>query len=221
MTLSDHKLILIDGLIRVGLPETLKLTATSLVCALTVGIVLGIVRSFKIPVLDRILGIYAQVSRGVPVMIILLFLYATLPSGTPYWTAVLTIVIVEGAYMMEIFKGGVLSIDHGQWEAAKAMSLSLPATLVNVVIPQVLLVTLPAIIGQTVMLVKGTSVASVIGCLELTRKAQLLLPMFSSALLVYGYVLLIYFAICRTLTILGTMLEKKVVQRTMGDIHEK
>ena len=78
MGIQDHKVIL-SALIRMGLPQTLKLVAVGLGLALAIGIVLGVIRSFRIPVLDQILGLYAQICRGVPVMIILLFAYAALP----------------------------------------------------------------------------------------------------------------------------------------------
>ncbi|MDL2218472.1 ABC transporter permease subunit, partial [Christensenellaceae bacterium OttesenSCG-928-M15] len=183
------------------------------------GFALGIVRSFKIPVIDQILAVYAQISRGVPIMIILLFIYATIRMGSPYWTSITALVFVEGAYIMEIIKGGMQTVDKGQWEAARAMSLPLPVVLLRIIIPQVMLVSLPALIGQVVLLIKGTVVASTIGCMELTREVSFLLPIYANPLVLYGYVLIIFFILCRVITVIGTRLEKKVVYRIMGDIH--
>ncbi|MCI8549127.1 MAG: ABC transporter permease subunit [Lachnospiraceae bacterium] len=110
-------------------------------------------------------------------------------------------------------------MSKGQWEAAKAMALPLPYTVIRIILPQVLLVCFPAIIGEIVLLVKGTVVASTVGCMEMTREVSYLLPIFAHPLLLYGLVLVVFFIICRIVTIIGTKLEKNVVSKIMGDIH--
>lgn len=219
MTMVDRYTIFVKTLLQKGLPMTLKLIGASLLFALLIGVLFGIVRSFKLPVVDKILGLYAMVCRGIPTIIFLLFFYAYLTYGTQFWISVLSISLVEGAYMMEIVKGGLLSIDKGQWEAARSMSLPLPVTIFNIILPQVLLVTIPALMGQTVMLVKGTAVAATIGCMDVLRRAQLLLPKYSYPLEIYAYVLIIFFVMCHFLTWLGKKLEKTVVERIMGEMN--
>jgi len=219
MTFADRYTIFVETLLMKGLPMTLKLIGVSLLFAMLIGVTFGIVRSMKIPVVDTILGFYASICRGIPTIIFLLFFYAYFTLGTQFWISVLAISLVEGAYMMEIVKGGLLSIDKGQWEAAKSMSLPMHITILNVILPQVLLVTIPALIGQTVMLVKGTSVAATIGCMDVMRRAQLLLPKYSYPLEMYAYVLIIFFVMCHFLTWLGKKLERTVVERIMGEIN--
>ncbi len=150
-------------------------------------------------------------------MVVLLFLFAVMATGTPYSIAVLSISLIQGAYMQEIIKGGIMSVDKGQCEAAKAMSLPVHITLFRIIIPQVMLTTLPALIGQVVLLIKGTSVASTIGCMELTKRGVLAMALYSNALVIYGYILIIFFILCHTLTVIGKQLEKAVVKRIMGD----
>ena len=208
MTMQDRYIIVVKTMLGQGMPMTLKLIGACLLFSLLIGIVFGTIRSLKIPVVDQILGLYAVVCRGIPTIIVLLFFYATLVRGTQFWISVLSISLVEGAYMMEIVKGGFLSVDKGQWEAAKALNLPLIHTIVYIVLPQVMLVTIPALIGQIVMLVKGTSVAATIGCMDVLRRAQLLL---------YAYILVIFFIMCHFLTWLGKRLERTVVKRIMGD----
>lgn len=220
MNINDHKIIL-NVLLKLGLPQTLKLVAISLLLVLVVGILLGIIRSLKIAVIDQVLALYSQICRGIPIMIILLFMYATLPFDTPYWISVSALVFVEGGYIMEIIKGGLLSVDRGQWEAAKSLSLPVPTTLFKIIMPQVLLVTLPAVIGQLVLMVKGTAVASTIGYLELTKQGQMLLSSYSVPLVIYGYVLIIYFILCHTLTMISSKIEKNVIRNIIGDSYEK
>ena len=217
MTMQDRYIIVVKTMLGQGMPMTLKLIGACLLFSLLIGIVFGTIRSLKIPVVDQILGLYAVVCRGIPTIIVLLFFYATLVRGTQFWISVLSISLVEGAYMMEIVKGGFLSVDKGQWEAAKALNLPLIHTIVYIVLPQVMLVTIPALIGQIVMLVKGTSVAATIGCMEVLRRAQLLLPKYSYPLEIYAYILVIFFIMCHFLTWLGKRLERTVVKRIMGD----
>lgn len=216
MTWRDRLLILKTMFVQ-GMPMTLKLIGASLLFALLIGIVLGTVRSLKIPFVDRILGVYALICRGVPTIMILLFFYAYLTRGTQFWIAVLSISLVEGAYMMEIVKGGFLSVDNGQWEAANALGLPRLFTIIHIILPQVMLVVVPALMGQIIMLVKGTSVAATIGCMDVLRRAQLLLPKYSYPLEIYGYILIIFFTMSHLLTLLGKKLEKTVVKSIIGD----
>lgn len=216
MTWADRLLILKTMLVQ-GMPMTLMLIGASLLFTLLIGVILGTLRSMKIPVLDRILGFYALICRGVPTIIILLFFYAYMTKGTQFWIAVLSISLVEGAYMMEIVKGGFLSVDKGQWEAADSLGLPKIYTITHIVLPQVLLVTIPALMGQIVMLVKGTSVAATIGCMDVLRRAQLLLPKYSYPLEIYAYILVIFFVMCHFLTWLGKKLERTVVRKIIGE----
>ena len=213
MTMQDRYIIVVKTMLGQGMPMALKLIGACLLFSLLIGIVFGTIRSLKIPVVDQILGLYAVVCRGIPTIIVLLFFYATLVRGTQFWISVLSISLVEGAYMMEIVKGGFLSVDKGQWEAAKALNLPLIHTIVYIVLPQVMLVTIPALIGQIVMLVKGTSVAATIGCMDVLRRAQLLLPKYSYPLEIYAYILVIFFIMCHFLTWLGKRLERTVWTR--------
>lgn len=219
MTMQDRYTIVVETMLKQGMPMTLKLIFFSLFFAMLIGVVFGVLRSLKIPVLDQILGAYALVFRGIPTIIVLLFFYAFLIRGTQFWISVLSISLVEGAYMMEIIKGGCLSVDKGQWEAAKSLDLPLVHTITHIVLPQVLLVTIPALMGQIVMLVKGTSVAATIGCMDVLRRAQLLLPKYSFPLEIYAYILVIFFIMCHFLTWLGKKLERTVVKRIMGEIN--
>ena len=219
MSLQDHETAIV-ALLRFGLPQTLKLIGVCVILALAIGIALGIIRSFRIPVVDHILGAYAMICRGVPVMVILLFVYSSLFLGTPYWTAVATLTFSESAYVMEIVKGGLWSIDKGQWEAADSLALPKTYTLFKIIIPQVFLITLPALFGQLVLLVKGTSVASTVGVIELTKQGQFLLSSYFQPIVIYGYVLLIFFILCHTLTSISDRLEKNIRRKILGEGHE-
>lgn len=217
MTFDDRVTIVISTLLRQGLPMTLKLIGASLFFALLIGLVFGTLRYFKVPILDQVLGFYGSFFRGVPTIIILLFFYAYLTQGTQFWIAILAISLVEGAYMMEIVKGGFLAVDKGQWEAANSLGIPKLVIITRIILPQVLLVAVPALIGQTVMLIKGTTVAATIGCMDVLRRAQLLLPKYSYPLEIYLYVLIIFFIMNHFIAMLGKNIEQSVVTKIIGD----
>lgn len=117
---------------------------------------------------------------------------------------------------MEIVKGGLFSIDKGQWEAADALALPKAYVVVRIIIPQVFLIILPALFGQLVMLIKGTAVASTVGVIELTKEGQFLLSSFSQPIVIYGYILIIFFVLCHTLSLIGKKIEAGVRKRIIG-----
>ena len=221
MNINDMKIIFVDVLIKQALPLTLQLTLVSFLYSSLIGLILGIIRSFRIPGIDLILELYAQIARAVPEMLILLFLYAYLSKGSVFSISVTAISLIQGAYVMEIIKGSLFSVNPGQWDAARSLSLDTFTTLFNIILPQILLAALPALVGQFVLLIKSTSVASTIGCLELTRRAQLVLPRYPYPLIIYGMVLVIFFMICHALTMMGDKFEKKVAIRIMGNEYER
>lgn len=221
MSLADHSQLFFNVLVRQGLPVTLQLIGGAFVFSCLIGLVCGIIRGLKVPVLSQVVGIYVQVCRGVPDMLVLLFLYAVMTNGSTYTIAVLGISLIQGAYICEIIKGGIFSVDKGQLEAAKSLALPWYTILFRIIIPQVMIVSLPALIGQIVLLIKGTSVASAIGCMELTKRALVAMSGYSNALIVFGYVLIIFFVMCHALTFAGKKLEKYVVQKIKGENYER
>ena len=220
LSLADHKVIIL-ALLRDGLPYTLRLAALALVLSMAIGLVLGIVRSLRIPIVDQILALYSQISRGVPGIVIVFFMYTTLRMHDTFTTALIALTFISAPKIMEIVKNGLFSVNKGQWEAARSLALPMPVTLIKIVIPQVVLITLPGIIGQLILIVKGTPLVSLIGGVELARRAQYLLVLYGHAFFIYGYVLIIYFILCRCLTVLSNKIEKSLVRRIIGENYAK
>lgn len=221
MSLADHSQLFFGILVKQGLPVTLQLIGGSLLLSCLIGLVCGVLSGLRIPVVSQIIFVYVQICRGVPDMLVLLFLYAVMTRGSTYSIAVLGISLIQGAYMSEIIKGGIFSVDKGQIEAAHALALPWYTILGKIIIPQVLIATLPSLIGQLVLLIKGTSVASAIGCMELTKRAIISMSGYSNALIVFGYVLIIFFIMCHTLTWAGKKLEKYFTEKIRGGNYER
>lgn len=199
-----------------GMVDTLKLVGMSLGLAVGVGVVLGSLRALRIPIVDKILGLYAVVVRGTPMLVLLLVSYFVLPFRSADLAATFALTFSHAAYAMEIFRGGIEAVDKAQWEAALSLSMSIPQSLKHVILPQVTLVVLPALVGQLVVLVKDTAMASVIGFVEITRMGRSMMQVYGHPVEIFGLVLILYFVVCHVLARVGKWLESRVSSRIIG-----
>ena len=198
------KLLLIKGVIPI-----LILVPISLVAATIIGIVGGALRFLKVPVLDQILAVYIGIMRGLPILIVLFIAYFVFPLGSdPFLAATVGLSLYNGAYMIEIVRGGLQAVPVGQREAASALGLSFWKTVRLVILPQAMLIVAPAVVGQLVLLVKESAVVSVIGYVELTRTGVNLMQTLFMPLPIFGYMAIYYFIICHALKLLGSRLER-------------
>lgn len=160
-----------------GLGITLSLYAFTIVLSMPLGMLgaLGKVSSKK-KSLSMMLDFYTWIFRGTPLMLQLFFFYFGLSTFgvrlTPFQAAVIAFVLNYSAYFIEIFRGGISSIDTGQYEAAHALGLNYWVTMVHVVIPQSLKSVLPSISNEAITLVKDTALVSAIGMGDLLRNSK-------------------------------------------------
>jgi His/Glu/Gln/Arg/opine family amino acid ABC transporter permease subunit len=200
-----------------GFIPTVKLIPIALVLTLLVGVVGGSLRVLRIPFLNRMLGVYAYVMRGVPTILLMFICYFVLPTGrNPMNAAILALVLSNGAYMMEIVRGGLEAIDRGQHDAAKAVAMNFWQSIWYITLPQAVLLVLPAAVGQLVLLVKATALASVIGYVELTKMALNLNGSTMSPLPIFFYSGCFYFVVCHLLKWVADQCERITKERIMG-----
>ena len=186
-----------------GLLATCWISGVSIFFALVVGIIACGLRLSKGKFLKRFGGIYIESIRSTPLLAQLYFFYFGLPSLhinlNEVQTGILALSLNSGAYIAEIIRGGILSIPEGQIEAATAYGLSYIQRMRYIILPQALGVTIPALLGQFIVLVKDSSLVSLISVLELTRAGQLMASeRFMPAegfFTVAAFYLLIYFAL--------------------------
>lgn len=173
--IANHDGALSAGPLLQGLLVTLKLTALSFAGAFAVGLTVALLRlsgSWSARILAR--G-FLELVRNTPLLIQLFFLYFVLSpvlGMDAFATAVLSLSLFEGAYVSEILRAGVLSVDQGQWDAARSLGMGRATAYVSVILPQALRRVLPPLAGQAVSLVKDSSLASVIAINELTLRGQ-------------------------------------------------
>lgn len=196
-----------------GIYWTLLLALWGSGVSLFLGFFLGIVKSLCIPVLKHLIMLYVFLVRGTPFLLILFIIYYVLPffriSLSPFFSAVLGLVIHEGAYMTEIVSSGLESIDRGQHESSQALGLNLYQKIRYILLPQAIKIMLPSFAGQIVLLIKATALVSLIGLTELTRMGRLLTQRGENPFFIFGLVAVFYFVICYPVINIADKLERK------------
>jgi polar amino acid transport system permease protein len=197
-----------------GLSMTVQVASISLVTCTSIGLVLGIFRAGKNILIKRLIGVYVAFVRGTPFVVQIFIIFFILPEWgiqlEAFHAALLAMAIMGSAFICEIVAGGIDSIPRGQWEAASSSGLSLFQQLRFVILPQSMKVILPPLVGQYVLLIKDTSVISVIGVMELTRVGWVTVVRIPEGLMVFSLVGVLYFVISYPLILLSNYLEKRM-----------
>ncbi len=197
-----------------GLWMTSKIAFISLVTCTLIGFILGIFRSSDSTILKRVVGVYVAFVRGTPFVVQIFIVFFILPEWgiqlDAFTAALLAMAIMGSAFICEIVAGGINSIPRGQWEAATSSGLNGIQKLRLVIIPQAMKVILPPLVGQYVLLIKDTSVVSVIGIMELTRVGWVTVVRIPEGLMVFTLVGFLYFIISYPLILLSNYLEKRM-----------
>ncbi|MCF6246425.1 MAG: amino acid ABC transporter permease [Desulfobacula sp.] len=197
-----------------GLLMTSKIAFISLISCTLIGFVLGIARSSNNLILKRVVGVYVAFVRGTPFVVQIFIIFFILPEWglqlEAFPAALLAMAIMGSAFICEIVAGGINSIPKGQWEAATSSGLTLIQQLRLVIVPQAMKVILPPLVGQYVLLIKDTSVVSVIGVMELTRVGWVTVVRIPEGLMVFSLVGVLYFSISYPLILLSNYLERRM-----------
>ena len=197
-----------------GAVSTLTLAATVLLLGSAGGLALGLARVAPSRVAMRGVAAVVELVRAVPLLLLLFFVFFGLPAVglrmATFPAAVLTMSLWMAADTAEVVRGGVQSIPHGQYEAARSLGLSWTATMRFVVLPQATRRMLPPFVGLCTILVKDTSLAAIIGVFELTRAAQETIERTLRSFEIYGAAAVIYFALCFPLTRFAARLEARL-----------
>ncbi|MEA4922780.1 MAG: amino acid ABC transporter permease [Eubacteriaceae bacterium] len=156
---------------------TVELFAVTLVLSLPLGLPIALGETSKIRVIRWICNAFVFVFRGTPLMLQLFFFYFFFPiylgiKFPPFQTAAFTFILNYAAYFAEIYRGGINSIDRGQYEAAHSLGLSKVKTMFGIIIPQTMKVVLPPISNEAIVLIKDTALVSVIAVAELMKVSR-------------------------------------------------
>jgi polar amino acid transport system permease protein len=212
-----------------GLRNTLLTTLFALLMGLVIGILIAAVRStydknresmemhkgfgyYLLKIANTICNIYLTVIRGTPVVVQLLIMYFIVfaSSRDSLMVAIIAFGINSGAYVAEILRGGIMSIDNGQFEAGRSLGFNYVQTMTYIIIPQVFKNVLPTLCNEFIVLLKETSVAGYVGIVDLTKAGDLIRGRTFSAFMPLIAVALIYLAMVVILTNLVGVLERRL-----------
>ncbi len=203
-----------------GLGTTLLITFFSVLIGMVLGFIIAIVRfthdkTGKMQVGNFICRIYLTVIRGTPVVVQLLIIYFVIFASVPIskiFVAIIAFGINSGAYVAEIVRSGIASIDDGQFEAGRSLGLNYRQTMISIILPQAFKNVLPALANECIVLLKETSVSGYIAVQDLTKGGDIIRSQTYSAFMPLISVAIIYLVMVVVLSHFVTKLERRLRQ---------
>jgi polar amino acid transport system permease protein len=179
------------------------------------GLVLALMRTSRFRPLRLFAMLYTEFFRSIPILIVLFFCYYGIPlvlgaDLSAFAAATLALGLHASAMMSEVIRAGIGSVNAGQWEAAKAAGMTYPQMMRHVIGPQAMQVILPPSVGIYIMVLKESSVASIIGYVELTSTGLLIRESVGGGFTILGVVAVLYFLLCYSISLAGGALEGRM-----------
>lgn len=198
-----------------GLGITVGVSIISVILSLIFGSVVGIIQFERLPYFSKFVGTINNVIRNLPLLLIIFFVYFALPKigiHLPiFWATVVAMSTFESAMLAEIVRGGLESIDIGQFEGARANGLSNMQTMIYIILPQAYKKMIPPIISQLISLVKDTSLAMGIVLAEMTYRSQIIYAQNSTYIIpVLVAITLVYFVLNYGLSLIARWADHKL-----------
>lgn len=191
---------------------TLALSAIAFTGGALLGLVVALSRTSENAVARNAARAFIQVFQGTPLLLQLFLIFFGAPvlglDINPWVAAGVALVLNSAAFLAEIWRGCIEAVPRGQWEAAEALNLSYINRMRFVVLPQAFKIALPPTVGYTVQIIKGTSLAAIIGFTEITRAGQIINNATFQPLHVFTTVAALYFVICWPLSLLAARMER-------------
>ena len=208
--------LIIDSLplLGIGALVTIEITAVAVALGTLIGLFVGIAELSRYWYFRITSKIYVDFIRGTPLLVQIFIIYFALPiilgvRVEPFVAAVAACSINSGAYVAEIFRAGIQSIDKGQMEAGRSLGMSWGQTMIHIVIPQAFRRIIPQLGNEFIAMLKDSSLVSVIGFEELTRKGQLIIASTYGSLEIWTAVAIIYLIMTLSITRFVAFLEKR------------
>jgi His/Glu/Gln/Arg/opine family amino acid ABC transporter permease subunit len=201
------------GFLLRGVWMTAALALGSLMVGLPIGLALALARVQPSRLLSIPAAAYVELVRGTPLLVQILFIYFVLPAfgvSLPAFTSgIIALTLNSAAYVAEIFRAGIESIESGQMEAARSLGMTYPQAMRRVILPQTFRRVLPPLTNEGIALLKDSSLVSVIGLTELARTGQELASRYAAPLTIWPLVALLYLALTFPLTRVAEYLERR------------
>ncbi|MGL3994207.1 amino acid ABC transporter permease [Pediococcus acidilactici] len=198
-----------------GLWITIEVSVISIIFSYVLGGILGLIRYLNVRYLSALVGVVIDVIRNLPLLLMFFFVYFGLPNlGIRLGilpSSILALTVFESAMIAEIIRGGIVSIDKGQMEGARANGLSYWQAMRYIILPQAQVRMIPALVSQFISLIKDTSLATIIMLPEMMYHAQIIYGQNTNYIIPMFVALAgMYFVVCYTLSIISRKLEQKL-----------
>ena len=211
---ANFKFLIVQGLIGIGpfIGGTLRLAIPAIILGFVLGVFVGLARLASAAWIRVPATLYVEFFRGVPLVMVIFWIWFIIPQLLrlpipEYGVALTAFVIFEAAYFGEIVRAGVQSVARGQGEAATALGMTATKTMTYVVLPQALKNMVPSLVTQMIVLFKDTSLASIIGYVDLTKAAQIVNNREIRPFELYLFIAVVYFLCTYSMSLLARRLE--------------
>lgn len=213
---ANFKFLILQGLIGIGpfVGGTLRLAAPAIALGFVLGIFIGLGRLARASWIRLPATAYVAFFRGVPLVMVIFWIWVIIPQLLrlpipEYGVALTAFVIFEAAYFGEIVRAGVQSVPRGQVEAATALGMTATTTMVQVVLPQALKNMVPSLVTQMIVLFKDTSLASIIGYVDLTKAAEIVNNREIKPFELYLFIAVVYWLCTYSMSVTARRLERR------------
>ena len=219
--LRNFKFLIMQGFLGFGnfTGGTLRLAVPAIILGFVLGILIGLGRLARAPWIRIPASLYVEFFRGVPLVMVIFWFWFIIPvllrvALPEYGVALTAFVVFEAAYLGEIVRAGIQSVPRGQMEAATATGLSSAQTMLYVILPQALKNMIPALVTQFIVLFKDTSLASIIGYVDLTKAAQIVNNREIRPFEIYLFIAVVYWACSYAMSRYAGSLERRLSPET-------
>ena len=211
-------------LLLLGLVNTLKVTGLALGFGIPLGLIFALSRLSQFRPLSMLAAFIIEFFRTTPPLVQLFWFFFAFPilfdiNMTPFMAAIVTFSIQSSAFFAEIFRSGIQSIDHGQWEGAKAIGMTRRQSLKRIILPQAVKRMIPAFMERSIELLKTTTLVSTIAYTDLMYQANAVAQQSFRPLEVYSVVAIIYFVLIFCFSQLSILVERRLGQSGEGTVH--
>ena len=201
-------------LLLIGAGVTIQITVLSTAIGFVIGLIVGVARISNLRLLRMLAEVYVEFFRGTPLLVQIFLFYFALPVITgqridPFIAAISACGINSGAYVAEIFRAGIQSIDEGQMEAGRSLGMTWLQTMRYIIVPQASKRVIPPLGNEFIAMLKDSSLVSVIGFEELTRRGQLIIAKTYGSFEIWMSVAVIYLVMTLTISRFVAYLERR------------
>ena len=198
-----------------GLAGTLEVTGAALALAFALGALIAVLKVLPCRPLRLLLDFYTSIFRGIPLIVLLFIAYFATPQLTGYKismfaASVLTLGLNGSATVSETLRGGIEGVDHGQYDASRALALPYTTMMTRIIIPQALRSVAPALVNEVITVLKSSSLVATIGLMDMMRAAQSVQALTYRAFEPFIIVAVIYYVIVMALTLVARRLEQRL-----------